>query len=153
MKKSFVLLIILFVSAFSVFGKDNSVIQNKAETRSVRLTGTWKTTDQYPNEFTMIFTEDGRFTYGCNKIGAPDFVYIGEDFDYVKSKYNQWFYEGTYKTSYDLVIVEPDKVKSSYRNFEVRVGVSEKFIVTIVDNNELIFQTVGTGSTRSYKRQ
>lgn len=109
-----------------------TVIKSVDGSQKVDLAGTWKAThDKYT--FKMIFGSDGSLR--------------------VDKEFNQWWYKGTYRTSGNVLKASCDELKSYVGSIGVEKGETQNFVISIVDNDELVIQTSGTGNTRTYKRQ
>lgn len=160
MKKILLLACTLFVATMftSCFSKQSeTVIYNSDGSQEVDLVGTWKS-EQGSYTFKMIFGIAGSFTYGCGDgvYGGPAQLSVGGDGEIrVDKEFNRWWYKGTYKTSGNVLIVTVEQVKDYTRGSSNLPGAGEtqNFIINIVSEDELVIQTSGTGSTRTYKRQ
>lgn len=132
-----------------------TVIKSVDGSQQVDLTGTWIAThDKYT--YKMIFGSDGSFTYGCGggSHGGPEQLSVGSDGGLrVDKEFNQWWYKGTYRTSGNVLKAFCDELKSYVGSIGVEKGETQNFVISIVDNDELVIQTSGTGNTRTYKRQ
>lgn len=132
-----------------------TVIKSADGSQKVDLTGTWVAKTRNAT-FKMIFGSDGSFTYGCGggSYGGPEQLSIGSNGRVrVDKEFNQWWYKGTYKTSGNILITSCDELKSYVGSIGVEKGETQNFVIRIVDNDELVIQTSGTGNTRTYKRQ
>ena len=165
MKKLLLVVCSLFIAAMFTGcpEKGKSASQNKSQTiiksvdgsQKVDLTGTWMAKhDKYT--FKMIFGSDGSFTYGCGggSRGGPEQLSVDSDGGLrVDKEFNRWWYKGTYKTSGNVLITTCDELKDYSGDLSMKKGETCNFVISIVDDNELVIQTSGTGSTRTYKRQ
>jgi|GEM_PF-3577572 len=132
-----------------------TVIKSVDGSQKVDLAGTWAAKDgNYILK--MIFGSDGSFTYGCGggSHGGPEQLSVGSDGGLrVDKEFNQWWYKGTYKTSGNILIASCDELKNYSGALSVKKGESCNYVISVVDNDELVIQTSGTGNTRTYKRQ
>ena len=166
MKKLLLVVCSLFIAAMFTGcpEKGKSASQNKSQTiiksvdgsQKVDLTGTWMAKHD-KSTFKMIFGSDGSFTYGCGggSRGGPEQLSVDSDGGLrVDKEFNRWWYKGTYKTSGNILTstVNEKKIFSGGAGMP-EIGGSQNFVISIVDDNELVIQTSGTGSTRTYKRQ
>lgn len=125
------------------------VIKSSDSNQTVDLVGTWKAKyDSY--NFEMIFDKNGKMIYGCNNTKAPKILDFDNDLDGLGQKYNCWWEQGSYKTTGNILIFSTEKI-SNYSNSKILKG-TYNFVVNILSNDELIIQTSGTGSVRTYKR-
>ena len=131
-----------------------TVIKSGDGSQKVDLTGTWVCKDGNAT-FKMIFGSDGSLTYGCGggSHGGPEQLSVGSDGGLrVDKEFNQWWYKGTYKTSGNILITSCDELKDYSGGLSMKKGESWNYVINIVDNDELVIQTSGTGNTRTYKR-
>ena len=156
MKKILFLACLLFVATMLTgCSGSQTVIKSADGSQKVDLTGTWVAKNGNTT-FKMIFGSDGSFTYGSGggSHGGPAQLSVGSDGDIsVDKEFNQWWYKGTYKTSGNILITSCDELKSYVGSIGVEKGETQNFVINIVDNDELVIQTSGTGNTRTYKRQ
>ena len=152
MKKILLLACTLFVATMLT---GQTVIKSADGSQKVDLTGTWVAKDGNAT-FKMIFGSDGSFTYGCGggSHGGPAQLSVGSNGRVrVDKEFNQWWYKGTYKTFGNILKVSCDELKSYVGSIGVEEGETSNFVIIVVDNDELVIQTSGTGSIRTYKRQ
>ena len=135
-------------------GQGATEIRSADGTDKVNLTGTWVCKDG-KFVFKMIFEEDGSFKYGCGQPGGPGQLSFGSGGGLVVyQEFNRWYYTGKYTTKGNVMTFTPEEKKDfSGAISNVKIGETRNFLVTIVDSNELVITTSGTGSTRTYKRQ
>ena len=128
-------------------------IRSADGTDKVNLTGTWVCKDgNYV--FKMIFEEDGSFKYGLGRPGGPGQLSFGSGGGLVvNQEFNQWYYTGKYTTKGNVLTATCEAMKNFTKAYVPKEGETQNFLVTIVDSNELVITTSGTGSTRTYKRQ
>ena len=129
-------------------------IRSADGTDKVNLTGTWVCKNgNYV--FKMIFGEDGSFKYGCGRPGGPGQLSFGSGGGLVvNQEFNRWYYTGKYTTKGNVMMFTAEDKKDFSNSIpEVKIGETRNFLVTIVDSNELVITTSGTGSIRTYKRQ
>ena len=135
-------------------GQGATEIRSVDGTDKVDLTGTWVCKNgKYV--FKMIFGEDGSFKYGCGRPGGPGQLSFGSgDGLVVNQEFNEWYYTGKYTTKGNVMMFTAEE-KKDFHNLipEVKIGGTQNFLVTIVDSNELVITTSGTGNVRTYKRQ
>lgn len=135
-------------------GQGATEIRSADGTDKVDLTGTWVCKNgKYV--FKMIFEEDGSFKYGCGRPGGPGQLSFGSGGGLVvDQEFNQWYYTGKYTTKSNVLTATCEAMKNfSGANVGVKEGGTQNFLVTIVDSNELVIATSGTGNIRTYKRQ
>ncbi|MGI5057914.1 hypothetical protein [Treponema pectinovorum] len=135
----------------------NSIIKSADGRQKVDLTGTWKATGRDGVYYKMIFGEDGSFTYGCGSDRAPEKLSFSSNGS-IKAyrEFNVWWIKGTYKTTGNILIAKYDDFKDFYGNLnDTRRGTTVNFVVSIIDENELVLQksSTGTGAVRTYKRK
>ncbi len=133
----------------------NSIIKSADDRQKVDLTGTWKATGRDGVYFKMIFGEDGSFTYGCGSDRAPEQLSFSSNGS-IKAyrEFNVWWIKGTYKTTGNILITTCEDFRDYYDVMRgIRRGTTDNFVVSIIDENELVIQTAGTGSVRTYKRE
>lgn len=156
MKKKLFIACLLFVATMLTgCSGSQTVIKSADGSQKVDLTGTWVAKNGN-NTFKMIFGSDGSFTYGCGggSHGGPAQLSVGSDGDIsVDKEFNKWWYKGTYKTSGNILIASCDELKNYSGRLSSKKGDTNNYVVNIVSNDELVIQTSGTGSTRTYKRQ
>ena len=130
-------------TSISIFGGKNKV----------DLVGTW-TTEQGGFSFTMIFGKDRSIIYGCKRDNGLDQLSVDGNGDVVVEKeFNNWWGKGTFITSGTVLTATWNEAKNFSNAIAPVKGDSWNFVVNIKNENELIIQTVGTGSLRIYKRQ
>lgn len=152
MKKILLLACTLFVATMLT---GQTVIKSADGSQKVDLTGTWVAKNGNTT-FKMIFGSDGSFTYGCGggSNGGPAQLSVGSNGDIsVDKEFNKWWLKGTYKTSGNILITSCDELKNYSGGLSTKKGESCNYVINIVDNDELVIQTSGTGNTRTYKRQ
>lgn len=156
MKKNLFLACLLFVATMLTgCSGSQTVIKSADGSQKVDLTGTWVAKNGNTT-YKMIFGSDGSFTYGCGggSHGGPAQLSVGSDGDIsVDKEFNKWWYKGTYKTSGNILIASCDELKNYSGGLTTKKGESCNYVISIVDNDELVIQTSGTGNTRTYKRQ
>ncbi|WP_147614661.1 hypothetical protein [Treponema pectinovorum] len=132
----------------------NSIIKSADDRQKVDLTGTWKATGRDGVYYKMIFGEDGSFTYGCGSDRGPEQLSFSSNGS-IKAyrEFNGWWIKEAYKTSGNILIATYDEVKDYYNVSKLREGTTVNFVVSIIDENELVIQTAGTGAVRTYKRK
>ena len=128
-------------------------IRSADGTDKVNLTGTWVCKNgNYV--FKMIFGEDGSFKYGCGRPGGPGQLSFGSGGGLVVNKeFNEWYYTGKYTTKSNVIMTTCETKKEFSSSVSVKVGETSNYLVTIVDSNELVITSSGTGNVRTYKRQ
>lgn len=135
--------------------RKNSIIKSADDRQKVDLTGTSKATGRDGVYYKMIFGEDGSFTYGCGSDRAPEKLSFSSNGN-IKAygEFNGRWIKGTYKTTGNILIVKYDDFRDYYGILnDTRRGTTVNFVVSIIDENELVIQTAGTGSVRTYKRK
>lgn len=138
-------------------GKSSSTaIKSEDGKEKIDLVGTW-TSDEGRYTFRMVFGEDKSFKYGCGggRSGGPMQLSVGKGGGvHTEIDFNQWWESGTFKTSKNVLIatVKDYKVYTD-GNLNINKGDHENFVITIVDNNEIVVQNSRTGSVRTYKRK
>ena len=134
-------------------GQGATEIRSADGTDKVDLTGTWVCKDgNYVLK--MIFEEDGSFKYGCGRPGGPGQLSFGSGGGLVvNQEFNEWYYTGKYTTKGNVIMATCETRKVFTSGLRVKEGETTNYLVTIVDSNELVITTSGTGSTRTYKRQ
>ena len=156
MKKKLFIACLLFVATMLTgCSGSQTVIKSADGSQKVDLTGTWVAKNGNTT-FKMIFGSDGSFTYGCGggSHGGPAQLSVGSDGDIsVDKEFNKWWFKGTYKTSGNILKASCDELKSYIGSIGVEKGETKNFVISIVDNDELVIQTSGTGNIRTYKRQ
>ena len=156
MKKKLFIACLLFVATMLTgCSGSQTVIKSADGSQKVDLTGTWVAKNGNTT-FKMIFGSDGSFTYGCGggSHGGPAQLSVGSDGDIsVDKEFNKWWLKGTYKTSGNILITSCDELKNYSGGLSRKKGESCNYVINIVDNDELVIQTSGTGNTRTYKRQ
>ena len=156
MKKILFLACLLFVATMLTgCSGSQTVIKSADGSQKVDLTGTWVAKNGNTT-FKMIFGSDGSFTYGCGggSHGGPAQLSVGSNGDIsVDKEFNKWWVKGTYKTSGNILITSCDELKNYSGGLSFKKGETQNFVINIVDNDELVIQTSGTGNTRTYKRQ
>ncbi len=156
MKKILFLACLLFVATMLTgCSGSQTVIKSADGSQKVDLTGTWVAKNGNTT-FKMIFGSDGSFTYGCGggSNGGPAQLSVGSNGDIsVDKEFNKWWLKGTYKTSGNILITSCDELKNYSGGLSTKKGESCNYVINIVDNDELVIQTSGTGNTRTYKRQ
>ena len=123
-------------------------IRSADGTNKVNLTGTWVCKNS-TYTFKMIFEEDGSFKYGCGRPRGPGQLSFGSGGGLVvNQEFNQWYYTGKYTTKGNVLRFTPEE-KKDFSNLisNVKIGETENYLVTILDDNELVI------NTRTYKRQ
>lgn len=135
----------------------NSIIKSADDRQKVDLTGTWKATGRDGVYYKMIFGEDGSFTYGCGSDRAPEKLSFSSNGN-IKAygEFNVWWIKGTYKTSGNILITTCEDFRDYYDTERtLRRGTTVNFVVSIIDENELVLQksSTGTGAVRTYKRK
>ena len=156
MKKILFLACLLFVATMLTgCSGSQTVIKSADGSQKVDLTGTWVAKNGNTT-FKMIFGSDGSFTYGCGggSYGGPAQLSVGSNGSVsVDKEFNNWWLKGTYKTSGNILITSCDELKNYSGGLSFKKGETQNFVINIVDNDELVIQTSGTGNTRTYKRQ
>ena len=156
MKKILFLACLLFVATMLTgCSGSQTVIKSADGSQKVDLTGTWVAKNGNTT-FKMIFGSDGSFTYGCGggSHGGPAQLSVGSNGSVsVDKEFNNWWLKGTYKTSGNILITSCDELKNYSGGLSFKKGETKNFVINIVDNDELVIQTSGTGNTRTYKRQ
>ena len=135
-------------------GHGATEIRSADGTDKVDLTGTWVCKNgKYV--FKMIFEEDGSFTYGCGRPGGPGQLSFGSGGGLVvNQEFNEWYLDGKYTTKGNVLTLTYENIKDfSGGTKGTKTGDSDNYLVTIVDSNELVIATSGTGNIRTYKRQ
>ena len=134
-------------------GHGATEIRSADGTDKVDLTGTWVCKNgKYV--FKMIFGEDGSFKYGCGRPGGPGQLSFGSgDGLVVNQEFNEWYYTGKYTTKGNVLTSTCEAMKNFGASIGVKEGETQNFLITIVDSNELVIATSGTGNIRTYKRQ
>ena len=118
------------------------------------MTGTWVCKNS-TYTFKMIFEEDGSFKYGLGQPGGPGQLSFGSGGGLVvNQEFNRWYYTGKYTTKGNVLTSTCEAMKNfTGGNIGLKEGETQNFLITIVDSNELVITTSGTGSIRTYKRQ
>lgn len=135
-------------------GQGATEIRSADGTDKVNLTGTWVCKNgKYV--FKMIFEEDGSFKYGCGRPGGPGQLSFGSGGGLVVyQEFNEWYLDGKYTTKGNVLTLTYENIKDFGGGVKgTKTGDSDNYLVTIVDSNELVIATSGTGSIRTYKRQ
>ena len=134
-------------------GQGATEIKSADGTDKVDLTGTWVCKNgKYV--FKMIFEEDGSFKYGCGRPGGPGQLSFGSGGGLVvNQEFNVWYYTGKYTTKGNVIMATCETKKEFSSSVSVKVGETSNYLVTIVDSNELVIASSGTGNIRTYKRQ
>ena len=135
-------------------GQGATEIRSADGTDKVDLTGTWVCKNG-KFVFKMIFEEDGSFKYGCGRPGGPGQLSFGSGGGLVvNQEFNQWYYTGKYTTKGNVIMATCETKKDFVNDINnVKVGETSNYLVTIVDSNELVITSSGTGNVRTYKRQ
>ena len=135
-------------------GQGATEIRSAEGTDKVDLTGTWVCKDGN-SVFKMIFEEDGSFKYGLGRPRGPGQLSFGSGGGLVvNQEFNEWYLVGKYTTKGNVMTFTPEEKKDFHNSLSnVKIGEKLNFLVTIVDSNELVITTSGTGSVRTYKRQ
>ena len=135
-------------------GQGTTEIRSADGTDKVDLTGTWVCKNG-KFVFKMIFEEDGSFKYGCGRPGGPGQLSFGSgDGLVVNQEFNEWYYTGKYTTKGNVMMFTAEEKKDFHNSISnVKIGETLNYLVTIVDSNELVIASSGTGSVRTYKRQ
>lgn len=132
-------------------GQGVTEIRSADGTDKVNLTGTWVCKDG-KNVFKMIFEEDGSFKYGLGQPGGPGQLSFGSGGGLVvNQEFNCWYLDGKYTTKGNVLTLTYENIKDfSGAAKGIKRGDSDNFLVSIVDDNEIV---ISLRSIRTYKRQ
>lgn len=158
-------MVLTVVMAFMVLGVSSGLIscgnsspdsiRGFGNPGQVKLTGVWVAKDG-DSTFKMIFEKDHSYVYGCGggRSGGPSQLFVDGDGKVgVEKEFNSWWQKGFYTTNGNVLTMTCENYKDFTRRASFRKGSSNNYIVSIVSKDEIIIQTSGTGSIRTYKRE